>query len=62
MTLKAVMGTGAVLIEASTSFKLTLKNPCIDPAYTSIATVTLPVGMSYALWDYEPGLGNGYSF
>ena len=62
VTLKAAMGSGAMLIEASTSFKLTLKNPCIDPAYTSIATVPLPVGLSYQLWDFDPGLGNGYRF
>ena len=62
VTLKAVMGSGAVPIEASTSFTLTLKNPCIDSAHTSIKTVPLPVGLSYQLWDYGPGLGNGYRF
>ena len=37
----------------SSSFILKVKNPCIDPAYLTIATTPLPVGETYILHDFD---------
>ena len=44
ITLVARTGTMKV-IEESSSFKLTLKNPCIDPDYVTIQKTALLVGL-----------------
>lgn len=57
-----VTGTAGDVIETSDSadFILTLRNPCIDPAYIVINQVPLPVGEQYILHDFK-AVG-GYTF
>ena len=57
-----VTGTAGNIIETSDSadFILTLRNPCIDPAYITINQVPLPVGEQYILHDFK-AVG-GYTF
>ena len=43
ITVTAVLGTAATLTE-TTTFSLTLKNPCIDPLFVKIDKVALPSG------------------
>ena len=53
---KAVLGTVATL-EATSSFQLTVMNPCINPAYVSIDKVPLPAGLEYDLYAFDSSLG-----
>ena len=45
VTLWASIGTGSLPIEKRSSFTLTLRNPCVDPAFVTIEKVALPVGL-----------------
>ena len=56
VTVKAILGTEATL-EATSSFQLTLKNPCIDPAFVAIDKVPLPAGLEYNLYSFDFSLG-----
>jgi len=58
----SVTGTsGPVVAQSDTStFTLTLKNPCIDPAYIEIQQVALPVDETYVLHDFK--VSGGYTF
>ena len=47
-------------VQGSATFILTLKNPCIDPDFTTIQQVPLPVGEQYILHDYKTA--GGYTF
>ena len=58
--LKGVVGTLAV-IESTTTFTLTLKNPCADPALVLIEPVALPTGLDYALYDYTASVPYSFS-
>jgi len=57
-----VKGTvGNIVVRSdSATFTLTLKNPCIDPAFVQINQVALPVGKQYYLHDFK-AVG-GYKF
>ena len=41
-------------VQGQESFTLTVKNPCIDPAYVTIGTTALPTGKSYTLYMFDP--------
>ena len=56
VTVKAVLGT-ATILEATSSFQLTVKNPCIDPAFVSIDQAALPAGLEYDLYGFDDSLG-----
>ena len=56
VTVKAVLGTAATL-EATSSFQLTVKNPCIDPTFVTIDKGTLPAGLEYDLYAFDDSLG-----
>ena len=56
VTVKAILGTEAIL-EATSSFQLTLMNPCIDPAFVTIDKVPLPLGLEYDLYAFDLSLG-----
>ena len=57
MTGSAGYGT---VVEDISSFTLTVKNPCIDPAYIAIHQTPLPAGKQYILHDYK--IAGGYTF
>ena len=56
----SVTGTsGPVVVQSDTStFTLTLKNPCIDPTYIEIQQVVLPVDETYVLHAFK--VSGGY--
>ena len=58
----SVTGTsGPVVAQSDTStFSLTLKNPCIDPTYIIIQQVALPVDETYVLHAFK--VAGGYKF
>ena len=56
VTIIARTGTLEVL-EESTSFHLTLRNPCIDPEFVTIEKSALPAGLEYTLYDFESEAG-----
>ena len=47
-------------LQASTSFVLTLRNPCIDSNFVTIDKVDLPTNLQYVLYDFDDTLG--YTF
>ena len=57
-----VTGTSGNIVPASgfTTFKLTLKNPCIDPTFVTIQKEALPAGEQYILHDFKAA--GGYQF
>jgi hypothetical protein len=48
-------------LQATASFVLTLKNPCIDSRFVTIDKVALPTGLQYVLWDFDDRLGYTFS-
>ena len=50
-----------IKVQDSASFNLSLLNPCIDPTFVTITKQPLPVGLTYALYDFSP-IPNGYKF
>lgn len=42
-------------------FNLRISNPCIDLDFVQINKEALPMGLTYALWDYEP-VPDGFKF
>ena len=56
VTVSATIGT-LNKITAEQSFKLTVKNPCIDANLVSIRPVVLPTGLEYTLYDFSEELG-----
>ena len=58
--MKAILGTAGTL-ETTQTFLLTLKNPCIDPAFVQIDKVALPAGLTYDLYDFDDTQGFTFS-
>lgn len=48
-------------VTKTANFELEMLNPCLDAAYVSIQSVSLPAGLFYGLYGYEP-IPNGYKF
>ena len=58
---KGVLGSDPLnTLQTTSSFVLTLKNPCIDPTFVKIEKVALPKDIKYTIYDYNDA--QGYTF